>query len=84
MRKASDLKGRGYRVSALSVVLLAVPAFRSAAEEPAMLLCLFAGMLLSVAGMALRWRSHRLDHKEKDRREARQSGQNTVNSGQKG
>jgi hypothetical protein len=66
MRKMSDLKGGGYLVSTVSVVLLAVPAFKSAKEEPLMLLALLAGALLSITGMALRWRSHRLEQKEKD------------------
>jgi len=65
MRQASDLKGEGYLVSAASVVLLGIPAFKSASEDSVMLACLLAGMLLSVAGMALRWRSHRLEQKRK-------------------
>jgi hypothetical protein len=65
MDRPSQLKGGGYLVSTVSVVLLGIPALKSAAEEPAMLVCLLAGSLLSIAGMALRWRSHRLDDKRK-------------------
>ena len=65
MRRASQLKGGGYLVSGGSVVLLGIPAFKSASEDPVMLACLLAGMLLSLAGMALRWRSHRVEQKRK-------------------
>ena len=68
MRKVSDLKGCGYLVSAASVVLLAIPASKSASEEPLMMAALLTGAALSIIGMALRWRSHRLDQKEKDAR----------------
>lgn len=61
MKRVSKIKGRGYLSSSLSVVLLAIPAFKSALESPAMLVSLIAGMALSILGMALRWRSHRLD-----------------------
>jgi hypothetical protein len=71
MRKVSDLKGRGYLVSALSVVLLAIPACKSASDEPLMLAALLTGAALSIFGMALRWRSHRLDQKEKGSRQGR-------------
>jgi len=63
---ASRLKAGGYLTSTASVVLLGIPAFRSAAEDPAMLAALLAGMGLSVAGMALRWRSHRVERREQD------------------
>ena len=66
MRKVSDLKGGGYLVSAVSVVLLAIPACKSASDEPLMLTALLLGATLSIVGMALRWRSHRLDQKKKD------------------
>ena len=69
MRKTSRLKGSGYLTSTISVVLLGIPALKSALEEEAMLLSLVAGMLLSVVGMALRWRSHRLEQREKDEME---------------
>lgn len=67
MRKVSDLKGGGYLISTASVVLLAIPAFKSASEDRWMLAALVGGMVLSVSGMMLRWRSHRLDQKQNDR-----------------
>lgn len=60
MRKSSRLKGSGYLASSVSVVLLGVPALKSAQDEPLMLAFMLAGMLLSVVGMALRWSSHRV------------------------
>ncbi|MGV3513072.1 MAG: hypothetical protein ACO1OX_13820 [Novosphingobium sp.] len=64
MRKSSQLKGSGYLVSSASVIMLGVPAFKSAMDEPLMLLLLIVGMLLSIIGMALRWRSHRAEATE--------------------
>jgi hypothetical protein len=65
MNKVSRLKGGGYLTSTASVVLLGIPAMKSALEEPVMAMSLVGGMLLSVAGMALRWRSHRLEQHKK-------------------
>jgi hypothetical protein len=69
MRKASRLKGGGYLTSTISVALLAVPAVESARDDPLMMACIVTGSLLSVTGMALRWRSHRREQHEKDRLE---------------
>lgn len=66
MRKVSDLKGSGYLTSTASVALLGLPALKSALQNRWMLISLISGMLLSIAGMMLRWRSHRLEQKEKD------------------
>jgi hypothetical protein len=62
----SALKGFGYLVSTLSVILLGIVAWKGAKEEPLLLACLLAGMAASVAGMGLRWLSHRLSEKEKE------------------
>ncbi len=67
MREVSVLKGLGYLTSALSVVLIGVVSLEAAKDNPTLLACLFLGMLSSVAGMLLRWRSHRLEQHEKDR-----------------
>jgi hypothetical protein len=65
----SVLKGFGYLVSTLSVVLLGIVSWKSASEQPFLFLCLILGMLASVAGMSLRWISHRIEQKEKARDE---------------
>jgi len=71
MKTISRLKGGGYLSSTASVILLAIPAFKSASESKALLICLLLGMATSIAGMALRWRSHRREQREKDAGEAR-------------
>ena len=65
LSRISRLKGGGYLVSTISVFLLAVPGFKTALEHPPMLACLVAGAATSIGGMALRWRSHRLEQKAK-------------------
>ena len=61
----SLLKGLGYLVSTLSVILLGIVAWKGASEHAALQACLIAGMLTSIAGMFLRWRSHRREQREK-------------------
>lgn len=69
MNLVSDLKGTGYLTSTGSVLLLGVVSWKSASQNPWLLVALIAGMLLSIIGMMLRWRSHRLDQKKKDQQE---------------
>ena len=66
----STLKGLGYLVSALSVILLGITGWKSASEHPVLFICLILGMLSSIIGMALRWMSHRLEQKKKKGEEA--------------
>jgi hypothetical protein len=66
MRRVSDLKGAGYLTSTASVALLGAVSWKSAMASPWLMACLVAGILLSIVGMLLRWRSHRLDQKEKE------------------
>jgi hypothetical protein len=61
------VKGLGYLISCVSVVLLAIPGLKSAREDPALLLCLLAGAALSMAGMFLRWLSHRASRETVER-----------------
>jgi hypothetical protein len=68
---ASTLKGLGYLVSTVSVVLLGIVAWQKASEQPLLFACLIAGMATSVVGMTLRWISHRIEQKEKARIEAK-------------
>lgn len=67
MRTASRLKGGGYLTSTVSVILLAVPALKSASENRVMLVCLLLGVAASITGMAMRWWSHRVEQNDKDR-----------------
>jgi hypothetical protein len=65
MSMVSVLKGLGYLVSTLSVILLGIVSWKSASEQPLLFVCLILGMAASVAGMGLRWISHRMEQKEK-------------------
>ena len=65
MNIVSALKGLGYLVSTLSVILLGIVAWKSASEQPLLFACLVLGMLASVTGMGLRWISHRIEQKQK-------------------
>lgn len=64
MRQSSNLKAGGYVISALSVVLLAVPSIKSALDDRKMLPFVLIGSLLSIVGMWIRWRSHRASLEE--------------------
>ena len=55
------MKGFGYVVSTLSVLLLGAAAFKGASEDPRLLLVLIAGMATSIIGMWLRYLSWRRD-----------------------
>ena len=59
------LKAVGYLISSVSVVLLGIVSWSSAAKHPLLLACLVLGMAASIAGMCLRWMSHRQDQAEK-------------------
>ena len=70
MREASVLKALGYFTSTVSVLLLGFVALKSAMQEPLLFACLLLGMATSIAGMFLRWRSHRVEQKQKDAEQA--------------
>jgi hypothetical protein len=59
------LKGFGYLLSILSVFLLAAGSFKTASQQPVLLLCLLAGVATSIVGMLLRWLDHRREQREK-------------------
>jgi hypothetical protein len=65
LSQVSRLKGGGYLSSTVSVFLLAVPGLKAALEQPEFAACLALGVITSIGGMALRWRSHRLEQKAK-------------------
>jgi hypothetical protein len=71
LNRISMLKGAGYLVSTLSVLLLGMVAWKSASEQPLLLACLIGGMLTSIAGMTLRWLSHRCEQHKNARVEAK-------------
>jgi hypothetical protein len=53
------LKGVGYLVSILSVLLLGAAAWQQASKQPLTLACLLLGMATSVVGMFLRYAAYR-------------------------
>ena len=65
MGEPYTIKTSGYLVSTLSVILLAIPAWKSASTNPLLMACLAGGMIASITGMALRWWSYRLEKSKK-------------------
>ncbi len=61
------MKGAGYLVSTVSVLLLAVFPLKDAMKDPLLFACLAGGVTLSIVGMFLRYLSHRRDQHEKHR-----------------
>ena len=61
------MKGAGYLVSSVSVLLLAVSPLKTAMDDPFLLACIAGGVALSILGMVLRYASHRRDQHEKQR-----------------
>lgn len=61
------MKGAGYLVSSVSVLLLAVSPLKTAMDDPILLACIAGGVALSILGMVLRYVSHRRDQHEKHR-----------------
>lgn len=53
------MKGYGYLVSIVSVLLLMIPPLKSAKEDPLVLACLLGGAVLSIVGMYMRWLADR-------------------------
>ena len=60
-----SLKGGGYLVSNVSVVLLGIVAWKSASEDRLLFVCLVAGMALSILGMVMRWLAFLRNDEEK-------------------
>ena len=58
------MKGLGYLVSTISVLLLGMVAWPDPQEPRWKFILLVAGMATSIAGMALRWLSHRKQQAE--------------------
>ncbi len=67
LNRASRFKGAGYLTSTVSVILLAIVALKGAKDDALLMTCLILGALTSIAGMGLRWRSHRIEQREKAR-----------------
>ncbi|MBN9222380.1 MAG: hypothetical protein J0I79_30960 [Mesorhizobium sp.] len=59
------LKGFGYIVSTVSVLLLAAVSWESAKQDLVLALCLYAGAATSIIGMCCRWASYAIEEKHK-------------------
>ena len=59
-------KTSGYLVSTISVILLAIVAWKGAKDDPTLVALLILGAFTSVTGMGLRWLSFLSDEKAKD------------------
>ena len=59
-----DLKGLGYFISTISVLLLGAVAWPGPEEPKWKAMALAAGMAASILGMGVRWLSHRKDRKD--------------------
>jgi len=65
MDTVSRHKGLGYLTSTLSVLLLGAVSVKAAEESTSLMGCLLLGITTAIVGMCLRWRSHRLEQREK-------------------
>jgi hypothetical protein len=59
------LKGIGYVISTISVVLLAIVSWRHASNDLLLAVCLVGGVATSIAGMCFRWASYVLEKWQK-------------------
>jgi hypothetical protein len=59
-----DLKGIGYLISSVSVILLGIVAWPGPGEPAWHAVAVLVGMVLSILGMGVRFLSHRKDRKD--------------------
>ncbi|HEV2748412.1 MAG TPA: hypothetical protein VGW34_14090 [Allosphingosinicella sp.] len=61
------MKGVGYLISTVSVVLLAIVAWQSTIQNPDLKPYLIGGVLTSILGMFVRYLAHEKDKRERER-----------------
>ena len=61
------LKGIGYLISTVSVMLLAIVSWSSASRSPLLIACLLGGAATSIVGMFCRWLSYEIEKRRKER-----------------
>ncbi len=61
------LKGAGYLISTVSVVLLAIVSWSSASQSPLLVACLLGGAVASIAGMFCRWLTYEIEKRQEDK-----------------
>ena len=60
------LKGFGYAISTLSVMLLAIVSWPKAKDSSVLLACLIAGAATSIIGMFCRWLSYEIEQRRNE------------------
>ncbi|RWD63143.1 MAG: hypothetical protein EOS36_13290 [Mesorhizobium sp.] len=61
------LKGIGYLISTVSVILLATVSWESASQSPVLIACLLGGATTSIVGMFCRWLSYEVEKRQEER-----------------
>jgi hypothetical protein len=67
LHRAHMLKGIGYLISTVSVVLLAIVSWSSASQSALLMACLLGGGAASIVGMFCRWLSHEIEKRDENR-----------------
>jgi hypothetical protein len=69
MTKASlhVLKGVGYLISTVSVILLAIVSWSSASKSSVLTACLIGGAVSSIVGMCCRWLTYEIEKRQEGR-----------------
>lgn len=62
------LKGAGYLISTVSVILLAIVSWSSAQKSELLMACLLGGAAASILGMFCRWLSYEIEKRWEERR----------------
>ncbi|MDX8480728.1 hypothetical protein RFN28_19975 [Mesorhizobium sp. VK24D] len=60
------LKGMGYLISTVSVLLLAIVSWSSASKDLLLTACLLAGATTSIVGMFCRWLSYEIEKRQEE------------------
>jgi hypothetical protein len=68
------LKGTGYLISTMSVILLATVSWESASKSPLLIACLLAGSAISIIGMFCRWLSYEIEKRREERQDSVKRG----------
>ncbi|WP_149803587.1 hypothetical protein [Mesorhizobium sp. NFR06] len=69
------LKGIGYSISTVSVVLLAAVSWGNASKSPLLIACLLGGAATSIIGMFCRWLSYEIEKRDQKRLDRRAEGE---------
>ena len=61
------LKGIGYSISTVSVMLLAIVSWDHVSKSPLLIACLLGGAAASIIGMFCRWLSYEVEKRQQER-----------------